>query len=68
MFKFLIFMAKKGREHIILECTEARNLGKPVSRYMSSISKDTKDNKISKMKYNKYLKKHTLHKQIKIKK
>ena len=58
-------MAKAAREHIILECTEAKKEGKPVSRYMSSRNKKTSQERIEKKKYNKHLKRHTLHKEIK---
>lgn len=53
------------REYIILECTEARAEGKPVSRYMSSRDKRKQPEKIEKMKYNKFLRRHTKHKEIK---
>ena len=56
-----------AQEHIILECTEARAEGKPVSRYMSKRNKKSQKtpNRIEKKKYNKFLKRHTLHKEIK---
>ena len=53
------------REHIILECTEARAEGKPVSRYMSSRDKKQQPDRIEKKKYNKFLRRHTLHREIK---
>jgi len=53
------------REYIILECTEARSEGKPVSRYMSSRDKRKQPDRIEKMKYNKHLRRHTMHKEIK---
>lgn len=55
------------QEPIILECTEARKEGKTPSRYMSSRNKKNVNTAepIKKKKYNKYLKKHTLHKEIK---
>jgi len=53
------------REHIILECTEARAEKKPVSRYMSSRDKKLQPDRIEKKKYNKFLRRHTLHREIK---
>ena len=49
------------REHIILECTEARAEGKPVSRYMSTRDKKQQPDRVEKKKYNKFLRRHTLH-------
>ena len=53
------------RETIILECTEAREQGKPVSRYMSTRNKKLQQGRIEKKKYNPSLKRHTLHREIK---
>lgn len=53
------------REIIILECTEARKEGKPVSRYMSSRNKKVQSERVEKKKYNPHLKRHTVHKEIK---
>ena len=53
------------REHVILECTEAKAESKPVSRYMSSRDKKQQPDRIEKMKYNKHLQRHTLHREIK---
>lgn len=53
------------REHVIIECSEARKEGKPVSRYMSSRNKKKQQTKVEKMKFNPHLKRHTLHKEIK---
>ncbi len=52
-------------EYIILECTEARKEGKPPSRYMSTRNKKLLTERIEKMKYNRHLRRHTLHKEIK---
>jgi len=54
-----------AREIIILECTEARKEGKPVSRYMSTRNKKVQAERVEKKKYNPHLKRHTLHKEIK---
>ena len=53
------------REVVILECTEARKEGKPPSRYMSTRNKKLSQERVEKKKYNKFLKRHTLHKEIK---
>lgn len=54
-----------AREIIILECTEARKEGKPVSRYMSTRNKKVQSERVEKKKYNPHLKRHTVHKEIK---
>lgn len=54
-----------AREHIILECTEARKEGKAPSRYMSDRNKKTTTERVEKKKYNKNLKRHTLHREVK---
>ncbi len=53
------------REHIILECTEARAEGKAVSRYNSSRDKKQQQGRVEKKKYNPNLRRHTLHREIK---
>jgi large subunit ribosomal protein L33 len=52
-------------ETVILECTEARKEGKPVSRYLTKRNKKVVTERIEKKKYNPFLKRHTLHKEIK---
>jgi len=54
-----------SQELVTLECTEARKEGKPVSRYLTFRNKKTVTERIEKMKYNPFLKRHTLHKEIK---
>ncbi|HPA21566.1 MAG TPA: 50S ribosomal protein L33 [Verrucomicrobiae bacterium] len=54
-----------AREIIILECTEARKEGKPPSRYMSTRNKKTSTERVEKKKYNPFLRRHTVHKEIK---
>ena len=54
-----------AREVITLECTEAKAEGKPASRYLSSRNKKTVTERLEKKKYNKNLKRHTLHREIK---
>jgi large subunit ribosomal protein L33 len=59
-------MAKKGgRTIIILECTEARKEGVPPSRYNTTKNPRTTTNRLEKMKYNKFMRKHTLHREVK---
>lgn len=59
-------MAKKGKTKIItLECTEARKLGVPPSRYTTTKNTQTHPERLEKKKYNPFLKKHTVHKEIK---
>jgi len=53
------------RESITLECTEARKEGKPPSRYMSSRNKKLQTELVEKKKYNRFLRRHTLHREIK---
>jgi len=55
------------RENIILECTEARAEGKPPSRYISTRNKKSPNtpNRIEKMKFNWFLRRATLHREIK---
>jgi len=53
------------RETVTIECTEARKEGKPPTRYQTTRNKKLQTEKIEMMKYNKYLRRHTLHKEIK---
>jgi large subunit ribosomal protein L33 len=55
-----------AQEIITLECTEAKALGKPPSRYLSTRNKKSPrtPNRLEKKKYNPFLKKHTLHREI----
>ena len=54
------------QELITLECTEARALGKSPSRYTSTRNKKSPNtpNRLEKKKYNPFLKRHTLHREI----
>lgn len=58
-------MAKGPRVIITLECTEARKIGKTPSRYTTTKNKKNTPDRMEKMKYNPFLRKHTLHKEIK---
>jgi len=52
-----------NRDVIILECSEAKKEGKPVSRYMITRNKKKQAEKVEKLKYNKFLRRRTLHKE-----
>lgn len=59
-------MAKKKDTVVVtLECTEAKEAGVPPSRYTTKKNKKKHPDKMEMKKYNKYMKKHTLHKEIK---
>ena len=60
-------MAKKGnRVQVILECTEQRESGVAgMSRYITTKNKKNTPNRMERKKYNPYLKKVTLHREIK---
>jgi large subunit ribosomal protein L33 len=53
------------REIITLECSEARKEGKTPSRYMTTRNKKTQTEKLEIRKYNPFLRRHTLHKEVK---
>ena len=53
------------RENVTIECTEARKEGKSPSRYQTSRNKKLKTEKIQLKKYNPFLRRHTLHREIK---
>lgn len=60
-------MAKKGnRVQVILECTEQKESGVPgMSRYITNKNKKNTTERLELKKYNSYLKKVTVHKEIK---
>ena len=60
-------MAKKdNRIQVILECTEQRESGVPgISRYITTKNKKNTTQRLERKKYNRYLKKTTLHREIK---
>ena len=60
-------MAKKGnRVQVILECTEQRESGVPgISRYITTKNKKNTNESLELKKYNPYLKRYTVHKEIK---
>jgi large subunit ribosomal protein L33 len=53
------------REIVTIECTEARKEGRPPSRYQTNRNKKLQTDKVEKMKYNRFLGRHTLHREIK---
>ncbi len=59
-------MAKKEqRINITLECTEAKKEGKPVSRYATTKNKQNTPDRMEIKKYNPFLRRHTIHKEVK---
>ncbi len=60
-------MAKKGnRIQVILECTEQKNTNVPgMSRYITTKNKKNTTERIELKKFNPFLKKVTVHKEIK---
>jgi large subunit ribosomal protein L33 len=59
-------MAGKGNRVIVtLECTEARGLGESPSRYTTTKNKKTHPKRMEKMKYNWFIRRHTLHRETK---
>ena len=59
-------MAKKNDRIVVtLECTEAKKEGVPPSRYTTTKNKRTQTERMELKKYNPYLKRHTVHKEIK---
>mmetsp|Transcript_6714 Transcript_6714/g.12266 ORF Transcript_6714/g.12266 Transcript_6714/m.12266 type:complete len:90 (+) Transcript_6714:116-385(+) len=62
-------MAKKGKQTrvvVTLECTEQKGSGVPgMSRYNTTKNRRNNPDRMELMKYNRYLKKHTLHREIK---
>jgi large subunit ribosomal protein L33 len=58
-------MAKKeARVIITLECTEAKKEGKPASRYTTMKNKHNTTERLELKKYNPFLRRHTVHKEI----
>ena len=60
-------MAKKGnRVQVILECTEQKESGVPgMSRYITTKNKKNTPERLERKKYNPYLKRVTVHREIK---
>lgn len=59
-------MAKKKENRVIItvECTEARKLGETPSRYATTKNRQNTPERLEIKKYNPYLKRHTVHKEI----
>ena len=60
-------MAKKGnRVQVILECTEQKESGVAgMSRYITTKNKKNTPDRLERWKYNQYLKRVSLHREIK---
>ncbi len=60
-------MAKKGnRVQVIMECTEHKDSGVPgTSRYITTKNKKNTPDRLERKKYNKVLRKVTVHREIK---
>ena len=57
---------KEARQQIILECTEQKASGTPgMSRYISTKNRKNTPERLELKKYNPFLKKVTVHKEIK---
>ncbi|MGB8492756.1 MAG: 50S ribosomal protein L33 [Bacteroidales bacterium] len=58
--------AKGNRQQVILECTEQKETGVPgMSRYITTKNRKNTPDRLERKKYNPFLKKHTLHREIK---
>lgn len=58
--------AKGNRVQVILECTEQKATGVPgISRYITTKNKKNTTHRLERRKYNPFLKKVTLHREIK---
>ena len=55
---------KEGRVIIHLECTEAKAAGMSPSRYTTMKNRHNDSERIELMKYNWFMKKHTLHREV----
>ena len=55
-----------AREFIMIECTEAKAEGKPVSRYISTRNKKSPNTpgRLEKVKFIHFMKKRTLHREV----
>jgi large subunit ribosomal protein L33 len=58
--------AKGNRQQIILECTEQKESGVAgMSRYITTKNRKNTPDRIERKKYNPFLKKQTIHREIK---
>jgi len=53
------------REIVTIECTEARKEGKAPSRYTTTRNKKLKTEKLEIKKYNPFLRRRTVHREVK---
>ena len=53
------------REILTIECTEARQDGKPPSRYTTTRNKKLQTETLEIQKYNPFLRRHTVHREVK---
>ena len=57
---------KEARQQVILECTEQKASGVPgMSRYLTTKNRKNTPDRLELKKYNPYLKKMTIHKEVK---
>lgn len=57
---------KEARQQVIIECTEQKASGVPgISRYITTKNRKNTPDRLELMKYNPYLKRMTLHKEVK---
>ena len=57
---------KENRKHIVLECSEQRKMGIPgISRYTTTKNRKNCPDRLKLMKFNPFLKKYTLHVEVK---
>ena len=58
--------AKGNRQQVILECTEQKESGVAgMSRYITTKNRKNTPDRLERIKYNPFMKKHTLHREIK---
>jgi len=57
--------SKEARQVVTLECTEAKAEGGTPSRYTTTKNRRNTTGRLELKKYNPYLRRHTLHKEIK---
>ena len=58
-------MAKGPRIVVTLECTESKKEGGTPSRYTTTKNKKKHPERLELKKYNKFLRRHTLHRELK---
>jgi large subunit ribosomal protein L33 len=65
IYQLLVMAKKSARVIITLECTEAKKEGKPASRYTTEKNKTNSPDRMEITKYSPFLRRHTLHKEVK---